>query len=148
MITTLNGNILDTEADIVVCPVNCVGTMGAGLARAVKKRFPEIDGKYQAALRRGELTINNSLLVQANGQWISLFPTKWHFRDDSRMEWIERALFSLGLDLHDNPQLTSVAMPMVGCGLGGMDPDKVLQSIGNWWYEEEFDEDRHMLIYR
>jgi len=35
MVKYLKGNLLDTEAQALVNPVNCVGVMGAGLAKVL-----------------------------------------------------------------------------------------------------------------
>jgi len=40
MITTKHGSIFDSRAQVLVCPVNCVGVMGKGLALEFKKRRP------------------------------------------------------------------------------------------------------------
>ena len=42
------GNIFDSGADVLTVPVNCVGVMGAGLAKQFKQRFPGLNSDYQA----------------------------------------------------------------------------------------------------
>ena len=39
-------SIFESGAEALVCPVNCVGVMGAGLAKEFKERFPEITHSY------------------------------------------------------------------------------------------------------
>ena len=42
MIKLVNdGNIFDSKCDALVCPVNCMGVMGRGLALEFKKRYPK-----------------------------------------------------------------------------------------------------------
>ena len=41
MIEFVSGDFFDFDADIMINTVNCVGVMGAGVALAFKKRFPE-----------------------------------------------------------------------------------------------------------
>lgn len=36
------GNIFDTKADVICNAVNCIGVMGAGIAKAFADKFPEM----------------------------------------------------------------------------------------------------------
>jgi O-acetyl-ADP-ribose deacetylase (regulator of RNase III) len=53
-------------------------------------------------------------------RWIINFPTKRHWRDTSRLEDVRSGLVDLieHVQRHD---IRSVAMPALGCGLGGLD---------------------------
>ena len=42
MITILHGNLLEAVADLYVNPVNTVGVMGAGVAKAFKLKYPDM----------------------------------------------------------------------------------------------------------
>lgn len=55
-----------------------------------------------------------------NPKYIINFPTKRHWRDKSRLEDIKEGLAALVTTL-DNLQVNSVAIPPLGCGLGGLD---------------------------
>ncbi|MED4817662.1 Appr-1-p processing protein [Bacillus atrophaeus] len=48
MINVIKGNILDATEDIIVQQVNCKGVMGAGLAKAILKRYPNVKSEYQS----------------------------------------------------------------------------------------------------
>ncbi|ATO28897.1 Appr-1-p processing protein [Bacillus atrophaeus] len=48
MIKIVKGNILDATEDIIVQQVNCKGVMGAGLAKAILKRYPNVKSEYQS----------------------------------------------------------------------------------------------------
>ena len=48
-------NVATTDADLIVNTVNTVGVMGAGVAKAVKERFPEVMGPYQEKCRTRDL---------------------------------------------------------------------------------------------
>ena len=41
------GNIFDTKADVICNAVNCIGVMGAGVAKAFADKFPEMYWSYQ-----------------------------------------------------------------------------------------------------
>ena len=38
---TVRGNMFDSKAQVLADPVNCVGVMGAGLAKQFKARYPD-----------------------------------------------------------------------------------------------------------
>lgn len=53
------GNILDTECKYILNPVNCVGTMGKGLALQIAKKYPESVEPYKKDCRHGSLSIGH-----------------------------------------------------------------------------------------
>ena len=46
MIKTINGNVFDSTAQIIAHQVNLYGVMGAGIAFAIKKMFPNVYTDY------------------------------------------------------------------------------------------------------
>ena len=49
---TVNGNIFNSNAHALVNPVNCVGTMGAGLAKQFRDRYPAMHNEYLQICRQ------------------------------------------------------------------------------------------------
>ena len=45
----VKGNILDSDADAILHQVNCQGVMGAGLAKQIRGRYPNVYEKYKNA---------------------------------------------------------------------------------------------------
>src|ERR671924_200654 len=86
------GDIFDSKAQVLVNPVNCKGRMGKGLALAFKQRYPDMFAAYQQDCRDGKLRIGRPTLYKTSTPWILNFPTKDHWRDDSRMEYLEEGL--------------------------------------------------------
>lgn len=129
MIEFVEGDLFDTDADIRVNTVNCVGVMGKGAALGFKTRYPEMFKAYQADCRAGlvqpgRMHVWKSLL----GHWIVNFPTKRDWRDPSRYEYVETGLAALRLYLQDLGPV-SVALPALGCANGGLDWGKVSAMI-------------------
>lgn len=120
MIIECNGDILHAPADVLVNPVNTVGVMGKGLALQFKLAYPEMFAEYLAACCNGSLRVGRVMAHKTDEfPYIISFPTKRHWRDPSRLEWIRLGLIHLraticGLDVR------SVAVPPLGCGLGGL----------------------------
>src|SRR5258708_633752 len=88
----LKGDIFNAEAQTIVNPVNCKGIMGAGLALAFKKRYPDMFSVYQQECRDGHLQIGQSTIYKNSTPWILNFPTKDHWRLSSKLEYIEEGL--------------------------------------------------------
>lgn len=117
-----DGSIFDSGADVLVCPVNCVGVMGKGLALAFKRRYSQIQHAYTAMLERGWLTIRRPSLVRVNeGQRVVLFATKAHWKDNSDINDVKAGLGVMAHAIAKGNPMGSIAFPALGCGLGGLD---------------------------
>jgi O-acetyl-ADP-ribose deacetylase (regulator of RNase III) len=126
------GDILGMDVEALVNTVNCIGYMGRGLALQFSKAFPDNLKAYQAACKRGEV-VPGRMFIYATGQmtnpkFIINFPTKRHWKGKSRMEDIESGLVDLAAQIQALG-IQSVAIPPLGCGLGGMDWGQVAPRI-------------------
>lgn len=123
MITPGKGDILHADVDALVNTVNCVGIMGRGIALQFRKAFPDYFHAYQAACKHGELHTGSVLSYRLNRvtrpYYIISFPTKEHWKGNSRMEYIESGLQSLVAEVK-RLGIQSIAIPPLGCGLGGL----------------------------
>src|SRR5579859_6919210 len=86
------GDIFKSKAQTIVNPVNCEGYMGKGLALAFKERYPDMFVVYQTECRTGKLRIGKPTLYSNSTPWILNFPTMNHWRDPSKLEYIEEGL--------------------------------------------------------
>ena len=124
MIIETNQNVFGCGADAIVNTVNCVGFMGKGLALEFALRYPELEKAYikdckEKRVRPGKLNV-----YQIDGQLIIDFPTKFHFKYPSQMNWIEEGLADF-LRIYKRLGISSVAFPLLGAHNGGLDPDAV-----------------------
>jgi len=123
------GNLFDALVEALVNAVNCEGVMGKGLALAFKTRFPEMFASYREACRQNELRPGGLHTFRSPGEpWVINFPTKNHWRNPSRLEYIEAALPRL-VTCVQNHGIRSIAIPALGCGLGGLDWNQVKPRI-------------------
>lgn len=128
MIEYVQGDIFEADAEALVNTVNCVGHMGRGIALQFKKRFPGNYKAYLQACNRKEV-VPGKMFITATGQLINPlylinFPTKRHWRGKSRIEDIKSGLLALAQELKVRG-IRSVAVPPLGCGLGGLDWEEV-----------------------
>ena len=118
MIEYKSGDILSEPAFAV--PVNLVGTMGAGLALKVAHRWPDCVSAYKAACRSGALAVGSvSVWHQPGGVRLFMTPTKVHWRSKSTALLVETSVYAL-LDECGRQGVACVAVPKLGCGLGGL----------------------------
>lgn len=124
-----NTNLFSFPSDhILVNTVNCVGVMGKGIALQFKNRFPDHFKDYQKACQNKEIQIGKCWLWKDLYISIIAFPTKEHWRNPSKYEYIEKGLDSLkNLVLFNN--MENIVIPKLGCGCGGLDYDKVRNII-------------------
>ena len=112
--------IFDSSAQTLVNTVNCIGVAGKGLALEFKQRYPRMSEAYSRACGAGQLVPGKLLLHKGMTKWVLSFPTKQHWRNPSRMEWIETGLQKF-CDTYERMGITSVAFPQLGCRNGGLD---------------------------
>ena len=112
-------------------PVNAAGVMGAGLALAFKERFPNNFFAYRTACELGRVRVGTVHIADLGDALpvIINFPTKHHWRDEgSDLSSIRTGLDSLVAEVKKR-NLRSVAIPALGCGLGGLEWGNVLPLI-------------------
>ena len=119
----VDGDILEARA---FCnPVNLVGAMGKGLAAQVARRWPACLGAYRAALQTRALRPGTVSAWRRNdGGWILQVATKRHWWDRSLVELVEASIRAIGPACARH-RIREIAVPPLGCGLGGLDPAAV-----------------------
>lgn len=126
MITYKQGDIFESDAQVLVNPVNTVGVMGKGLALEFKKRYPEMFRSYKELCSNKQLVVGNPhLWVGTSGSYIILFPTKKHWRQPSKELYIKGGLRVIAQAIRTGTlcmfhPINSIAFPALGCGLGGL----------------------------
>lgn len=128
MIEYRRGDILNEHTEAIVNTVNCVGIMGRGIAAQFKKVYPQNFKLYATACKREEVQPGRMFVVTVsqltNPKYIINFPTKRHWKGKSRIEDIVLGLESLANEVVAL-ELKSIAIPPLGCGLGGLDWSEV-----------------------
>ena len=118
------GDIVSEDAEALVNTVNCVGVMGRGIALQFKRAFPENFHAYAEACGRSDVQLGRMFVFETgtitNPRYIINFPTKRHWRGRSRIEDIEAGLKALGQLIRERG-IRSIAVPALGCGLGGLE---------------------------
>lgn len=135
MIREVKGDILESEAPIIVVPVNCKGVMGKGLALQAKQKWPKVYESYKSFCEGACPSFPNGLepgggvfIQHVPNKYIACLATKDDWRNPSKLEWVEEGLKQLVATIKNLNAGTNglfefghIALPKVGCGLGGLD---------------------------
>ncbi len=119
MVTFVKGDIFKSPAQVLTNTVNCVGVMGKGVALEFKNRYPKMFGDYKSKCDLGEVKPGQPYLWEDDSAQVLNFPTKRHWRDGSLLQDIEDGLKHLASS-YEKLGIQSIAMPALGCGLGGL----------------------------
>lgn len=122
MITIIKGNIFTTQCQTIVNTVNCVGVMGAGIAYECRLRYPAMYERYVELCRDKKLNIGMLWIYKSKDKWIMNFPTKYHWRYESKIEYLEKGLQKF-LETYKDKGITSAAFPLLGASNGGIPED-------------------------
>lgn len=126
------GDIFESGVQALVNPVNCEGAMGKGLALAFKQRFLANYYAYRDACRQQQVRIGRMYVFEIvdtpQNCYIINFPTKQSWRNPSKLHYIEAGLRDLTRVIQEY-QITSIAIPALGSGLGGLEWDDVFPLI-------------------
>lgn len=125
MFKALIGDMFESEAQALVNTVNCVGVMGKGVAEQFRKRYPAMFADYQRRCDQKSVRLGEPYLYpDRSGKQIINFPTKGHWRASSRLADIESGLDYLVAHIGEWG-ITSIAVPPLGCGNGGLEWSEV-----------------------
>ncbi len=133
----VDGDMFFSQMQTLTVSVNTVGVMGKGMASRAKYQFPDVYVKYQEVCRRKILAMGRPYLYkretsleqelaegplpEANeARWFLLFPTKRHWRERSDINGIEEGLRWVR-EHYRAEGIRSLAVPALGCGLGGLE---------------------------
>ena len=134
MIQYVKGNLLKADAEALVNTVNCVGHMGKGIALQFKKAYPDNYKTYRKACDHEEVKPGRMHVFETNKminpKYIINFPTKRHWRGESKIEDVEAGLKALADEVRVRG-IKSIAVPPLGCGLGGLAWSVVRRLIEN-----------------
>src|SRR5262245_6599872 len=107
---------------------NCQGSMGAGIAKGFRDRYPAMYEQFRAKCKAAprEFNLGDAWLWKAEGQpWVfNLGTQEGTWRARASYEAIETALNRMK-QLADSEGIDSIAIPRIGVGYGGLSWKKV-----------------------
>lgn len=128
MLIYVKMDIFESPAQVLVNTVNTVGVMGKGIAKQYKKLYPNMFKEYQYFCENGTLSIGKLWLYKSENKWILNFPTKKHWRNKSKIQYIEEGLQKF-VSSFEEKGIRSISFPALGCGNGGLDWESEVKPI-------------------
>lgn len=127
MTEIVQGNLFEADVAALANPVHCAGIMGRGLALQFKTRFPDNTERYAAACEADRLSPGDVLVHDRGGlfdaerpRYILNVATKDHWTDASHPAHIEAGMQAVAEQVVTRG-ISSLAVPALGCGGGGLD---------------------------
>jgi hypothetical protein len=123
-----HGDLLkQNDVDAIVNTVNCVGVMGRGIALQFKNKWPDNFTQYHAACKAGAVRPGKMNVYDAGAyaqpHFIINFPTKDHWRGNSKLSFIQDGLKDLNCpsagSRHSVYRHSAFGMRQWWSGLGG-----------------------------
>ena len=127
-----NGDLFGTDAKAVGHGVNVRGAMGAGIAVAFRQRWPQMYEEYRKVCRDGVLVPGGCYAWETEDEDRIGLVLNLASQDDpgpnASISWLDSsatcaaaAAIERGID--------RIAIPRIGCGIGGLDWDEVEQTL-------------------
>ena len=133
MLHIINGDLLASDATMIIHQANCFNVMGGGIARQIKRRYPQVfheDRNHSIPVgdinRLGtysSVSYLNKIIINAYGQH-GYGGDKVYTQTDKLIQAIRQAV-------QENPNYTTkVGLPyQIGCGLAGGNWEEVFQEL-------------------
>jgi len=128
------GDLFTTNAKIIGHGVNCDGVMGAGIAKAFREQFPENYRWYRSNCLQSSLHAGDAFVWRENDKMIMNFASQDRPGHHAKYPWLFSALYNGASVLSRDGDLkgeygTTIAIPEIGCGIGGLEWKKAAQVI-------------------
>lgn len=128
MLTYVTISLFESPAQTLVNTVNTVGVMGKGIAAVFKELYPEMYKRYRHLCQEGGLDVGMLYIYRTPNKIIVNIPTKKHWRQRSRVEYIEAGLEKF-ITHYGDYGISSVSFPQLGCGHGELDWETQVQPV-------------------
>ena len=139
MIRELNGDLFDSRADIIGHGVNTHGVMGAGIAVAFKNRYPDMYERYKAICEQNLLVPGEVYFyVPESGPVVANIASQDKPGPNARYGWAMNAIGKV-IDYAEHYNLNTIAIPRIGCGIGGLDWKSMRYELASRFHDRSVD---------
>lgn len=126
----IEGDLFSVTQGAIGHGVNCRGVMGAGIAKPIKNKYPEMYAEYRELCRTGKLKPGGFFpwFDEESGLWVYNLASQDKPGADARLEWLSEAA-GAALDHAASQGFSTVNIPRIGCGIGGLEWEDVACSL-------------------
>ena len=117
MVSYITGNILYAQTDAIAHGCNTKGRMHQGLANELRMKIPGLYREYRALCTQGEFVYGQGSVFLGNDPLIINLATQAEGK--ATVESVQSA-FEWMREISPEYNINSIAMPRIGCGLGGL----------------------------
>jgi O-acetyl-ADP-ribose deacetylase (regulator of RNase III) len=126
-ISYVDGNVFDSDADVIAHGVNCMGAFGAGVAKQIRNRYPEVYRAYitKHTFEGWKLGDCQIVTLEDNSRQVANLATQFGYgykRGQKVLVSYDALRYSIrSLFKYCANNNLSLAMPQIGAGLAGGD---------------------------
>lgn len=121
----VTGDLFEYDGVAIGHGVNCKGAMGAGIATQFRKRYPAMYDSYRVHCENGTLQPGRAFVYRSSdGRLICNIASQDFPGADARYDWLVAGISLAVADLID-AGVRELALPQIGCGIGGLDWEAV-----------------------
>jgi O-acetyl-ADP-ribose deacetylase (regulator of RNase III) len=140
MVKEANKSVLDCQSGVIVHFCNCMGVMGAGLAKAIANKWPQVKTDYKQYLDKLEkdrvFALGDVVITRAtNTTYVASCFTQYHYGTNARQTDYSAVIHALDKVRQKSFGLDIFIPHNVGCGLGGGDWGTIRTIIENTFCE-------------
>lgn len=121
--TQHTGNLFDSDATALGHGVNTEGRMGAGIAVAFRNADPDMYEAYRQECWSGRLRAG-TMFAYPGPRWVYNIASQDRPGAHARLDWLDTGVQAALAHARDHA-VDSLALPRIGCGIGGLSWDKV-----------------------
>lgn len=122
MVKIMKGDLFESCCPVLVNAVNCVGIMGGGIAKGFADRFPKMLKDYRQVCRDGNLVPGGVHIWDDGGDIVVLnAATMFYPGEDANLAIISECCDNIVKFAQQDGDNRPLAIPALGCGVGGAD---------------------------
>lgn len=128
MITYITGDLLKSGEPHIAHGCNTAGVMGAGVARVIAESYPVVRHQYQNRCVKHLFPLGSAMPVMVEGCTVWNLATQVEPGPNASL-WGIMLSFGNMFEQMVEWRIDKVAIPRIGCGIGGLRWDKVEATI-------------------
>jgi O-acetyl-ADP-ribose deacetylase (regulator of RNase III) len=117
--TEVTGDLFDMDLPAIGHGVNCVGIMGAGIARVFRDKYPDMFAAYKIRCAFHRLHPGQVMSWNAGNQMILNLATQFYPGADATLGDVDAAV-KQALRFCEKEGIASLGLPRIGSGIGGL----------------------------
>lgn len=114
------GDLFSSEASAIGHGVNCKGLMGAGIAVQFRSLYPDMYQEYRKLCMEDLLRPGQIFPYRAHDRTVINIASQEYPGPDAKYEWLITGVRA-ALRYCEERGLASLALPRIGCGIGGLE---------------------------